>query len=235
MGADMRRREFISLVGGAAATWPIAALAQRPAMPVIGFLGAVSFDGSADRLRAFRLGLKDNGYIEGENVVMEYRWTENQLGQLAELATDLVRRRVSVIVTSGGPSSAAAAKAATTTIPVVFIVNEDPVKLGLVTSLARPNGNLTGVNIFLSELAAKRLGLLRELLPTATRVAVLVNPVNAVITESTLRDVDAAARSLGLQIQVVRASTALEINSAFAAFARERPDALVRKRRSLFP
>src|ERR1041385_497739 len=177
-------------------------------------------------IRAFRLGLKDNGYIDGENVAMEYGWTENRPDQLTELARDLIRRRVAVIVTSGGPSSAAAAKAATTTIPVVFIVNEDPVKLGLVTSLARPTGNLTGVNIFLSELAAKRLELLRELLPAATRVTVLVNPVNAVITETTLKDVDAAARGLGLQIQVVRASTALEINSAFGILARERPDAL---------
>src|ERR1043166_8333763 len=147
----MRRREFLGVLGATAA-WPIEALARQPAMPVIGFLGAVSFDGSTDRLRAFRLGLKDNGYIEGENVAMEYRWTENQPGQLVELAADLIRRPVAVIVTSGGPASAAAAKAATTTIPVVFIVNEDPVKLGLVTSLARPGGNLTGVNIFLSEL-----------------------------------------------------------------------------------
>jgi putative ABC transport system substrate-binding protein len=195
-------------------------------MPVIGFLGAGSFEGSTERLRAFRLGLKDNGYIDGENVAMEYRWTENQPDQLAELATDLVRRQVSVIVTSGGPSSATAAKSATVTTPIVFIVNEDPVKLGLVTSLARPSGNLTGVNIFLSELAAKRLELLRELLPAAARVIVLVNPSNAVITESTLRDVDVAARGLGLQIQVVQASSAPEINSAFAAFSRERPDAL---------
>jgi putative tryptophan/tyrosine transport system substrate-binding protein len=174
----MRRREFIALAGGATLAWPIALRAQQPAMSVIGFLSTTSSGDSAERLRVFRQALKDNGYVEGENVTIEYRWAENQSDRLAELAADLVRRRVAVIVTSGGPASAFAAKAATATIPIVFVVNEDPVRLGLVASLAQPGGNLTGFNIFFSEVVAKRLGLLRELVPTATRIAVLVNPAN---------------------------------------------------------
>ena len=222
----MRRREFITLLGGAAAAWPLAARAQQAAMPVIGFLGGTSPDTFADRLRAFRQGLKDTGYVEGENVAIEYRWAENQNDRLPELATELVRRKVAVIVATGGNTSAFAAKAATTTIPIVFAVGEDPVKLGLVASLARPGSNLTGINFFSNELTTKRLELLRELVPGVARVAVLVNPANATNTETTLRDVEPAARTMGLQIQVVNASTGREIDAAFATFVRERPDAL---------
>ena len=195
-------------------------------MPVIGFLDPTSPDAIADRLRAFRQGLKDTGYVEGENVAIEYRWAENQIDRLPALAAELVRRQVAVIAATGGPAAAFAAKAATTTIPIVFIVGEDPVRLGLVASLARPGGNLTGINFFSGELAAKRLELLRELVPAATRVAVLVNPANAANAETTLRDVEAAARAMGLQIQVLNASTSREIDAAFATFVRERPDAL---------
>ena len=222
----MRRREFITLLGGGAAAWPLAARAQQPAMPVIGFLGGTSPDTFADRLRAFRQGLKDTGYVEGENVAIEYRWAENQIDRLPELAAELVRRKVAVIAATGGVTSTFAAKAATTTIPIVFGAGEDPVRLGLVASLARPGGNLTGINFFAVELAAKRLELLRELVPGAARVAVLVNPANATNTETTLRDVEPAARAIGLQIQVLNASTSREIDAAFATFVRERPDAL---------
>ena len=219
----MKRRDFIALLG--AATLPSAARAQQQAMPVIGFLYSLSPDPIADRLRALRQGLKETGFVEGENVTIVYRWAENQLDRLPALASELVGRQVAVIA-AGNSLSAFAAKAATTTIPVVFSVNEDPVRLGLVASFARPGGNLTGVNFFTSELAAKRLELLRELIPTAARVAVLVNPENAANTETTLRDVASAAHAMGLQIQVVHASTSRGINTAFATFARERPDAL---------
>jgi ABC-type uncharacterized transport system substrate-binding protein len=222
----MRRREFITLLGSAAAAWPLAARAQQPAMPVIGFLDPTSLDTNADRLRAFRQGLKDTGYVEGETVAIEYRWAEYQIDRLPALADELVRRSVAVIAASAGTAAALAAKAATTTIPIVFAVAEDPVRVGLVGSLARPGGNLTGINFFNAELVAKRLGLLHELLPVATRVAVLVNPSNAVTTESTLRDVQSAARAIGLQVQVLNASTSREIDAAFASFADERPDAL---------
>ena len=196
-----RRRDFILALGGAAA-WPLAARAQQPAMPVVGFLDTRSPDGMTDRLRAFREGLKDSGYVERENVAIEYRWAENQLDRLSELAAELVRRQVAVIAaTSSYP--ALAAKAATTTTPIVFLVGEDPVKLGLVASLARPGGNLTGINLFSVELTAKRLGLLREMVPGAARIAVLVNPANTTTTETTLRDVQSAARAMGLQIQVL--------------------------------
>jgi len=222
----MKRRAFITLLGGAAAAWPLAARAQQGAMPVIGVLHSASPEISADRLRVFRQGLKAAGYVEGENVAIEYRWAENQLGRLPELAIDLVRRRVGVIAALGSNLSALAAKEAATTIPVVFIVSEDPVRLGLVTSLARPGGNLTGINFLNAELAAKRLELLHELVPTAVRVAVLVNPTTATTTEITLRDLESAAQSIGLQIQVVRARTSREINEAFATFVSERPHAL---------
>jgi putative ABC transport system substrate-binding protein len=223
---QLKRREFITLLGGAAVAWPLGVRAQQAATPVIGFLNPTSPDTNADSLRAFRQGLKDTGYVEGENVAIGYRWAENQIDRLPELAVELARRQVAVIATTGSASAAFAAKAATTTIPIVFTVAEDPVRLGLVASLARPGGNVTGINIFSAELTAKRLELLRKLVPAATRVAVLVNPANAVNTEPTLRDVQSAARAMGLQIQVLEASTSREINAAFATFVHERPDAL---------
>jgi len=222
----MRRREFITLLGGAAVALPLAARAQQPAMPVIGFLGLTSPDSNTDNLRAFRQGLKDSGYVEGENVAIEYRWADNQLDRLPSLAVEMVRRRVTVIASTEGPTVAFAAKAATTTIPIVFVVADDPVRLGLVASLARPGGNLTGINFVSTELVAKRLALLRELVPKAGRVAVLLNPAEATNTETTLRDVQPAARAIGLQIQMFNASTSLEIDAAFATIARERPDAV---------
>ena len=221
----MRRRDFITLIGGATATWPLAARAQQQAMPVIGFLYSLSPEPIADRLRRFRQGLKDNGFVEGENVTILYRWAENYVDRLATLAADLVSRQVAVIA-AGNSLSALALKAATTTIPIVFSVNEDPVRLGLVTSFARPSGNATGINFFTTELAAKRLELLRELVPGAIRVAVFVNPANAANTETTLRDVVTAARTLGMQVQYHKVSTSHEINAAFATFAGMRPDAL---------
>jgi putative tryptophan/tyrosine transport system substrate-binding protein len=226
MIAAMRRREFITLLGGAAAAWPVTARAQQPGMPVIGVLLPTSLDTNAGRLRAFRGGLKDTGYIEGENVAIEYRSAEGHNDQLPALAADLVRRQVAVIASPVGTPSALAAKAATTTIPIVFNINEDPVGLGLVASLARPGGNLTGINYFNVELVAKRLEFLRELVPAATRVAVLVNPASAANTEATLRDVQSAAGAMGVQIQVLNASTSREIEAAFATFVRERPDIL---------
>ena len=220
----MRRREFVSLLGGTALAWPPAARAQQAVMPVIGFLDTRSPDGMTDRLRAFREGLKDSGYVERENVAIEYRWAENQLDRLPELAAELVRRQVAVIAATS-TYSAFAANAATTTTPIVFLVGEDPVRLGLVASLARPGGNLTGINNFAGELTVKRLELLREMVPGAARIAVLVNPGNIAI-ETTLRDVQSAARVMGLQIQVLKASTSREIDAAFATFVRERPDAV---------
>src|SRR5262245_19978282 len=223
---DRKRREFITLLCGAAA-WPLAARAQQPAIPVIGFLDPRSLHYTlADQQRAFRQGLKDAGYVEGESVVIEYRWAEGQIDRLPARAAEPVRRRVAVLTTGGGPAAALAAKAATTTIPIVFVVGEDPVKLGLVASLARPGGNLTGINLVIGELTAKRLGLLRELVPGAARVAVLVNPANTANAETTLRDVEPAARAVGLPIQNLKASTSREIEAAFATFVGERPDAL---------
>src|SRR6478672_2528211 len=221
----MIRREFITLLGGAAAAWPLAARAQQAAMPVIGFLDSTSPDTYADRLRGFRQGLKDTGYVEGETVTIEYRWAENQIDRLPKLAAELVRRQIAVIV-AGAPPSTFAAKAATTTIPIVFGVGVEPVQAGLVASLARPGSNLTGINFFSTELAGKRLELLRELVPAAIRVAVLVNPANAAIAESTLKDVEAAARAMGLQIHVLNANSSREIDAAYTTFVRERPDAL---------
>ena len=221
----LRRREFIVLLGGAAA-WPLAARAQQAAMPVIGFLNPTSPDTSPDRLRAFHQGLKDTGYVVGENVAIEYRWADGQNDRLPALAADLVRRQVTVIAATGGSEVALVAKRATTIIPVVFIVNEDPVRLGLVASLARPSDNLTGINIFNAELTGKRLALLRELLPTAVRIAVLINSANSMIAETTSKGVESAGRSMGLQIQVLNAGTSREIIAAFAEFANERCDAL---------
>ena len=195
-------------------------------MPVIGFLNPFSPDGQTDRLRGFRQGLADAGYLEGVNLAIEYRWAEGHLARLPMLAAELVHRRVVLIAVTGGPTPAFAAKGATTTIPIIFTVGDDPVRLGLVASLARPGGNVTGINFFANELAAKRLELLRELVPSATRIAVLVNPAEATNTESTLKDVDSAANAMGLQIKKRNASTSREINETFADFARERPDAI---------
>jgi putative ABC transport system substrate-binding protein len=221
----VKRRQFIAGLG-AAVTWPVVAQAQQ-ALPVIGFLNSTSSDvTTGDRQRAFRQGLKDTGYIEGDNVVIEYRWAENHIDRLPALAADLVRRRVAVIAATGVTDTALAAKAATSAIPIVFAVPEDPVGLGLVASLARPGGNATGINFFATELTAKRLGLLRELVPGVTRVALLVRPDSSGTAESNVRDVQSAARSMGLQIQVLNANTSQEIDAAFESFVRERPDAL---------
>jgi putative ABC transport system substrate-binding protein len=219
------RREFITLLGGAAAVWPRAARTQQTAMPVIGLLDPRSADAFAEGVRAFRQGLKDAGFVERENVAIEYRWADDQIDRLTELAAELVRRQVAAIVTTGGAAPALAAKAATTTIPILFNTAEDPVRLGLVASLARPGGNLTGTNFFSGELAAKQLALLRELVPAAARVAVLVNPTGFTI-ETTMRDLEPAARAMGVQIQILNASTSSEIDEAFATLGRERHDAL---------
>ena len=220
----MKRRDFITLLGGAAAAWPLAAHAQ-PAMPVIGFLHPQSPEAFAEPMRGFRQGLKDTGYVEGENVTIEYRWADNQIERLPAMAAELVRRRVAVIVATGGGPSALAAKAATTAIPIVFNIADDPVSQGLVATLARPGGNITGVSILSTELTTKRLNLLRELVPGGVRVAVLVNP-NGPSADVTVREIEAAAGTVGLKIHVLKASTSREIDAAFANFVRERPDAL---------
>jgi putative ABC transport system substrate-binding protein len=221
----MKRREFITLLGGAA-VWPYAARAQQAAMPVVGFIRDGSADANARYVVAFRKGLNETGYVEGQNVTVEYYWLEGRLDQAPAVIADLVRRQVAAIATIGTPQVALAAKAATTTIPIVFGEGEDPVGLGLVASLARPGGNATGVNFFNTEVIAKRLRLLHDLVPKAVRIAVLVNPANATVAESTLRDVQKAAPTIGLQIQILNASTIGEIDAAFATLARERPDAL---------
>jgi putative ABC transport system substrate-binding protein len=222
----VKRRAFMSLLGGAAAAWPLRARAQQPAMPVVGFLSPTSPDPNAERLRALRQGLKDRGYVEGENVTIIYRWAEGEFDRLPVLATELLHRQVGVIVAAAN-SAGIAANAATKTTPIVFLATEDPVKLGFVVSLSRPSGNATGINFITGELTAKRLELLRELVPAATRLAVLVNPANATSTETTLRDAQAAARTMGLQVQVLNAGTSREINAAFETFVRERPDLLL--------
>jgi putative ABC transport system substrate-binding protein len=229
----IRRREFITVLGGAAVAWPRAARAQQSAMPVIGFLNPTSPEGSTERLRGFHQGLKDTGYVDGDNITIIYRWAANQTDRLPEMAAELVRRRVGVIVATGGPISPLAVKAATTTIPIVFNVAEDPVGLGLVISLAKPGGNVTGVTILAAEVATKRLELLRELVPGAVRVAVFANPNNPA-ADVALSELEAAARVMGLRIQVLRASTSREIAAAFATFIRERPDALFVTGDSLF-
>ena len=222
----MKRREFITLLGGAAG-WPLAARAQQPAMPVVGFLSPVSpGEATRNRLAAFRQALAESGYVEGRNVAIEYRWAEGRFELFPELAADLVQRKVSVIVTPGAEPAARAAKAATSTIPIVFGVSEDPVKMGLVASLARPGGNATGINFLSSELLAKRVGVLRELLPGATRLGVLINPADASRAGSVANEVQAAARSMGQQVHVLMASTSDEIDAAFATFVRDRPDGL---------
>jgi putative tryptophan/tyrosine transport system substrate-binding protein len=225
MPVTIGRREFIAALGGAA-VWPLAAGAQQPAMPVIGFINGASPHASAGLAAAFRQGLSEAGYVEGQNVTTEYHWLEGRYDRLPALAADLVSRRVAVIATPGSTPAALAAKAATATIPVVFGVAEDPEKIGLVASLARPGGNATGINFFAAEVAAKRLGLLHELLPKAARIAVLLNPANASSAETTLRDVQEAARAIALQIRLLNATTNSEIDAAFAALASERADAL---------
>lgn len=221
----MKRRKFISLLGGVAA-WPLAARAQRPALPVVGFLNPRSPEASARNVAAFSKGLNETGYVQGQNVTVEYYYLEGQYDRLPALVADLVRRQVAVIATPGNTPAALAAKAATATIPIVFGVGEDPVRLGLVASLARPGGNATGVNIFSQEVTAKRLRLLHDLVPKAVRIAVLVNPTNASIAEYTIRDVQEAAPTIGLQTRTYNVSAIGEIDAAFATFVRERPDAL---------
>jgi ABC-type uncharacterized transport system substrate-binding protein len=222
-----RRREFIRLLGGAVVAWPFAVRAQQQStVPVVALVNAGSLDMSANRPAAFRRGLSETGYVEGQNVTVEYHWFSGQYDRLPALMADLVRRRVAVIATPGGTLAAVVAKAATTTIPIVFGVGEDPVKLGLVSSLARPGGNATGINLFLQEITAKRLGLLHELVPKAARIAVLINPANTPSAEAALRDIPEAARAMGLQIQVLNASTSREIEAAFATLVRDRADAL---------
>jgi putative ABC transport system substrate-binding protein len=221
----IRRREFIVALGGTVVASSLVARAQQPAMPTVGFISALG-PLDAPLGTAFRKGLGENGYVEGQNVTIEYHWLDGRFDILSSLMPDLVRRKVAVIATPGSTPVSLAAKAATPTIPIVFGVGEDPVRLGLVASLARPGGNATGVNFFLSEIMAKRLGLLHDLVPKAVRIAVLVNPANVPSTEAALRDIPAAARSLGLQIQVLNASTSREIEATFAALAREPADAL---------
>src|SRR5262250_605220 len=220
----MRRREFITLLGGAAA-WPLAARAQQPA-PIVGLINSRSAQDAVRNVAAFRKGLDETGYVEGQNVMVEYHWLQGQFDRLPAVMADLVRRRVDVIATPAFRAGAQAAKAATSTIPIVFGVGDDPVKLGLVASLARPGGNATGINFFTREVAAKRLGLFHDLVPKAARIAMLVNPANHPIAELMLRDIPEAARALGLQIQVLKASTSREIEATFATLGRERTDAL---------
>jgi putative ABC transport system substrate-binding protein len=223
----MRRREFITLIGGTAAAWPLAAHAQQPAMPVIAFVNGATAENDKRNGAAFRKGLSETGYVEGRNVSVEYHWMAGQYDRLPALMADLVRRNMALIATPGFTDAAIAAKAATATIPMVFGVGEDPVKLGLVESLARPGGNATGINFFAQEVAAKRLGLLHELVPKAARIALLVNPTSPSTAEPTVKEVQEAARTLGLQILVFNASTIGEIDAAFSALARVRADALV--------
>jgi ABC-type uncharacterized transport system substrate-binding protein len=221
----LRRRDFITLLGGAA-TWPLAAHAQQPGMPVIGFLNSGSPDADGDRMRAYRQGLTETGYVEGRNVTIEYRWADGQNDRLPSMAADLVRRGVNVIVTGGTPATLAA-KAATTTIPIVFILSTDPVEAGLIASLNRPGGNLTGVTGLNVELAPKKLELLHDLLPAVTIIALLVNPTNVIAAKNQSRAVQAAARTLGLQLHVLHASTERDFDPVFASLVQLRAGALV--------
>ena len=223
----MKRREFIALLGGAAAAWPLAARAQQPAMPVIGVLSAEWPDPFTDRLRVFRDGLRETGYVEGRNLAIEYRWAEGQNDRLPALAAELIRRQVSVIVTAGSTPAALAARNATTTIPIVFYLGADPVEAGLVTSLSRPGGNLTGVVTLNVEVAPKRLELLHELVPTATVIAALVNPTNPVLAETLTRDLEAAAHTLGIKLHVLHASSDQDFGAVFASLVQLRAGGLV--------
>jgi putative tryptophan/tyrosine transport system substrate-binding protein len=222
----MRRREFIRFLGGAAAAWPLTVRGQKQTMPVVGFLNAASPGPLRQQVAAFREGLKDSNYVEGQNVAVEYRWAEGQYDRLPALVADLVRQQVSVIVSGGGAPAVLAAKAATTTIPIVFSVGADPLGLGLVASLNRPGGNITGVYQFTSGLEAKRLGLLHEMVPKATSVAVLINS-NFADAENQLRDVQEAAARLGVQLVVVRANAESDFDAAFSTFVRQRAGALL--------
>jgi putative ABC transport system substrate-binding protein len=221
----VRRRSFITLAGAAAA-WPLAVRAQQTAIPIVGLLDTRSSDGMASRLAGFRQGLKEVGFTEGENVTIVYHWADNRADHLPNLATDLVRQQPAVIFTTGGPPAAFAAKTATSTIPIVFLVGDDPARLGLVSSLARPSDNLTGINLFANELEAKRLELLHQFVPQARRIAVLVNPADVRNTENTLQHINTAAQARGLQVQILKTPTAREIDEVFAAFTQEKPDAL---------
>src|SRR6516164_4818818 len=222
----MRRREFIKLLGGTATAWPLAAHAEQLAIPVIGVLDSRYPGAVENRLRGFHQGLKEAGYIEGENVTILYRWADDRLDRLPLLAAELVSRSVAAIFTSGTPS-ALAAKAATTTIPIIFTLGVDPVQLGLAASLSRPDRNLTGIDAVTAQIGAKRLEVLHDLLPKVTRIGVLVNPADAGTTEAQLTDIEAAARAMGLQIKVYNADTGAEIDAAFEAMGRDRPDAVV--------
>jgi len=221
----MRRREFISLLGGATA-WPLAARAQQPAMPLIGLIDVGSPGSSPHFTAAFRQGLSETGYSEGRNVAIEYHWIEGRYDRLPGLAAELIGRRAAVIAAPASIPAALALKAATATVPIIFGVGEDPVKLGLVASLARPGGNATGINFFVSEAVSKRLGLLRDLVPGAVRIAVMVNPGNVATAETTLRELEKAAGAFGLETRVFNASNSSEIEAAFATMSRERADAL---------
>ena len=219
------RRGFITLLGGAASLWPLGARAQQP-LPVVGFVDGGSADTSARPAAAFRKGLSEAGYIEGRNVKVEYHWLEGQYERLPVLMSDLVERRVAVIATPGFPPGAVAAKAATKTLPIIFGVGNDPVKLGLVASFSQPGGNVTGINFFAQEVTSKRLALLHEMVPNASRILVLINPANAASAEGTLQELRKAAADLGMHIIVVNAATAGEIDAAFVTLGRERADAL---------
>jgi putative ABC transport system substrate-binding protein len=222
----MKRREFITLLGGAA-VWPLAARAQQSTMPVIGFLGSESPDLYAGRLRAFRQGLSESGYVDGQSVAIEYRWAEGHYDRFPALLADLVRRKVTVIAAVAGTPPALAAKAATTTIPIVFVTAGDPIAVGLVASHNRPGGNITGVTSMSVELGPKQLEVLRELVPTATIIALLVNPTNPTVTETLSRDMQGAARTLGLQLHILHASTERDFDTVFTTLPRLRAGALV--------
>jgi len=222
----MRRREFIRLFSSTVVAWPLTARAQQAAMPVIGYLGVTSVNEQPQRLAGFQQGLAETGFIEGKNLLIEYRWAEGHFDRFPALATELIKRQVVVIAVLGTSQGAVAAKAATTTIPIVFSIGDDPTAIGLVASFNQPGGNATGIYLLVTELQAKRLGILRELLPSATRVAVLVNPGNTTLATVILRELEAASRTMGIEIQVFNAGSSEQINDVFAKLARDRPDAL---------